>query len=148
MKKTSFMFLMVVGGLVACDESTGIPATPEPLAVSVQTRSPDQGEQVPAVTITGGVASVTMKVTRGGLCATRVEAGLSREPGDLTVVAHVSYDPAAVCLAVIRVVDYTGTISNLMAGSYRVRVFEEEAGTTRLLGSSVVSVSSSAIISL
>jgi hypothetical protein len=148
MKKTSFMFLMVVGGLVACDESTGIPATPEPLAVSLQTRSWTQGEPVRLVSITGGVAAVTMKVTRPGFCATRVEAGLSREPGDLTVVAHVSYNPAAICPAVITVLDYTGTISNLMAGSYRVRVFEEESGTTHLLGSAVVSVSSSAIISL
>ena len=147
------MYALVASGLVSCRDTTGLtqdakglteiaPATSEQLVVSAHERKPFWREPIPSVRISGGSGSVTIQVTRPGLCATVVDAGLSRAPGDLTVVARVSSDPAALCgPRLTHVVDYEGTITMLSAGAYRVRVFDAaRPNSPRLIGSATVSV--------
>lgn len=144
------MYALVASSLVACRDTTGLtviaPATSEQLAVSVHERRPNLRERVPTVRISGGTGSVTIEVTRPGMCATIVDAGLSRAPGDLAVVARVSSDPAALCGPILtHVVDYKGTITMLSAGAYRVRVFDAGwPNNPRLIGSATVSVTAPA----
>lgn len=151
MRKTLYMYALLASSLVSCRETTGLietaPETSEQLAVSVQDRTPNPGEPIPTVRISGGTGNVTIEVTRPGMCATVVVAGISRAPGDLAVVARVSSDPAALCAGPIftHVVDYKGTITLLSAGAYRVRVFDAAwPDSPRLIGSATVSVSAPA----
>jgi len=142
MKKNWSVSLLIGVALVSCDATDPIaPPTSEQLAVSVQHRQPGAGERVPTVRITAGEGTVTISVTRPGLCATLVDAGVSRGPRDLAVVARVSSNPAAQCALITsaNVVDYSGTIASLPGGVYRVRVFEAEgSGQARLIGSATV----------
>jgi hypothetical protein len=143
MKKTSYFCLLLATGLVACHDSTGLnaPLATEPLAVSIQTRSPVQGESLPTVHISGGLGAVAIVVTRRGMCATRVDARINRSGQVLSVVSRVSSDPAALCAANVTVVDYQGTINVASGGSYIVRVFEAEGDNDpQLIGSAAVSV--------
>lgn len=151
MRKTLYMYALLASSLVSCRETTGLiaiaPATTEQLAVSVQERRPILGEPIPTVRISGGTGNVTIEVTRPGMCATVVVAGLSRAPGALAVVARVSSNPAALCAGPIftHVVDYKSTITSLSAGAYRVRVFDAEwPNSPRLIDSATVSVSAPA----
>lgn len=158
MRKTFYMYALVASSLVACRDTTGLtreisgltaiaPATSEQLAVSIHERTPYLGEPIPTVHISGGTGSVTIEVTRPGMCATVVDAGLSRAPGDLAVVARVGSDPAALCAGPIftHVVDYKGTITLLSAGAYRVRVFDAAwPNNPQLIGSATVSVTAPA----
>lgn len=145
MKQNLSMWVLMSVGLISCDTTDPIaPPTSEQMAVSVQHRTSAPGEQVPTVRITGAQGTVTVAVTRRGMCATLVDAGISRAPGELAVVARVSSNPAALCalLNVETVVDYSGTISSVPGGLYRVRVFEAEGGgSPRLIGSATVTAS-------
>ena len=87
-----------------------------------------------------------MVVTQRWMCGARVTAGVNRAPGELAIVVRqILPDSSVVCAPMIVVLDYTGTISGLSAGSYRVRVFEAQSNTrSRLLGSATVSVSTPA----
>jgi len=143
MKETSYLCLLLATALIACRDTTGpiAPLATEPLAVTVQTRGPVQGEPIPAVHISGGLGAVAVAVTRYGMCATRVDARVNRSGQVLSVVSRVSSDPAALCLAMITVVDYQGTIKVSSGGSYLVRVFEAEGDNDpKLIGSAAVSV--------
>ena len=151
MNRSLSLRLLLVVGLISqasCSELLTAPRTSEILPVSVQTRSPVAGEVVPTVRISGGMGYVSVRVTTTGACATLVSAGVSRRANELSVVAHVGPNPAALCAAVIRVLvaDYEGTINAVAPGTYRVRVFEAFAdGEPKLIGSSAVSVTSPGI---
>lgn len=141
MKTTSFVYLLAAGSFLSCDGTITAPPTSEDLAVSVVHRNPIQGEQLPTVRILGGQNSVSVQVSRPGMCATLVEAGVSREPRELAVVARVSSNPAALCALIVSVVDYAGTITAVPGGTYRVRVFEGVGDNTpQLIGSATVAV--------
>ena len=139
--------VLLLGGLLSqtsCNEPLTAPSTSEILSVSVQTRSPNMGEPVPTVRISGGMAHVAVSVTRPAMCATIVSAGVSRRGDELAVVAHVSPNPAALCINDLQpfVVDYGGIINSVNPGTYRVRVFEAVADDEpKLIGSGTVSVS-------
>jgi hypothetical protein len=139
--------LLLVGGLLSqasCSEPLTAPATSEILQVSVQTRSPNVGEPVPTVRISGGMEYVAVSVTRQAMCATIASAGVSRRGDELAVVARVGTNPAAECAIDVPpfVVDYGGIINSVNPGTYRVRVFEALAdGEPKLIGSGTVSVS-------
>lgn len=147
MNYSSSLPLLLVGGLLSqtsCGEPLTAPATSEILPVSVQTRSPNTGEIVPTVRASGGMGYVAVSVTRQAMCATIVTAGVSRVGDALAVVARVSSNPAAMCIAGVQtmVVDYGGIINSVNPGTYRVRVFEVVAdGEPKLIGSGTVSVS-------
>jgi hypothetical protein len=75
------------------------------------------------------------------MCATIVHAGLSRSPNELAVVARVSANPGAMCIAMESFIDYSGTITSLAPGNYRVRVFEAEGDRdAKLIGFATVTV--------
>jgi len=139
--------VLLVGGLLSqtsCNEPLTAPSTSEILPVSVQTRSPNTGEIVPTVRISGGMEYVAVSVTRQAMCATIVSAGVSRRGDELSVVARVGANPAALCAmgSSTFVVDYGGIINSVNPGTYRVRVFEAVAdGEPKLIGSGTVSVS-------
>jgi hypothetical protein len=120
------------------------PPTTETIAVTVVTRSPDAGEVYPSLEVIPGAGTISFKVTRQALCQTIVTAGLNRTDHALSIVSHVSSDPAAFCLAnpaVVQLVDYSGTIAVAEAGRYGVRVFEGEQGRDPVLvGSGTVLV--------
>ena len=147
MEYSSSLRLLLVGGLLSqtsCGEALTAPATSEILPVSVHTRSPNAGEIVPTVRVSGGMGYVAVSVTRPAMCATIVSAGVSRRGDELAIVAHVAPNPAALCAAVVQtlVVDYGGIINSVKPGTYRVRVFEAVAdGEAKLIGSGTVSVS-------
>ncbi len=150
MRRTFSVYALVACSLVSCRDTTGLtefaPATSEQLAVSVNERKPFPFEPIPSVHISGGSGRVTVQVTRPGMCATVVEAGLHRSAGELAVVARASSDPAALCSGPIftHVVDYKGTITMLSAGAYRVRVFDAAwPNNPQLIGSATVSVTAS-----
>jgi hypothetical protein len=151
MKHTSYLPLLLVSTVLSqasCRGDPTAPPTSEILPVSVQTRLAIPGEAIPTVRITGGQGNITIQVTTVGMCATVVDAGISRAPHGLAIVAHVSPNPAAICIAMVqaKAADYQGTITSLSAGSYRVRVFEGLFGATpRLIGSAVVTVSRPAV---
>jgi hypothetical protein len=87
---------------------------------------------------------VAVSVTRQAMCATIVSAGVSRRGDELSVVARVAPNPAALCISDLQtfVVDYGGIINSVRAGTYRVRVFEAVAdGEPKLIGSGTVNVS-------
>ena len=146
MEYSSSLRLLLVGGLLSqtsCGEALTAPATSEILPVSVHTRSPNAGEIVPTVRVSGGMGYVAVSVTRTAMCATLVSAGVSRGANELAVVAHVGPNPAAMCASVLQtqVVDYGGIINAVGAGTYRVRVFEAILdGAPKLIGSATVSV--------
>jgi hypothetical protein len=77
------------------------------------------------------------------LCATLVQAAVKRSVGEIDVVSHVSSNPTALCgpTSASVVVDYTGTVSSLSPGPYRIRVFEGVADRTpEFIGSVSVTV--------
>jgi hypothetical protein len=121
------------------------PATSEALPVVVTGRVAVQGETVPAVHVVSGNI-LLVRVTTHAACATIVTAGIKRTPGEITVVSHVSGSPVANCAPVAGlVVDYSGTIDGLAAGTYRVRVFEGQGdGTPTFIGSAVATISPAA----
>ena len=151
MNYSSSVRLLVAVGLLSqasCSDSLTAPRTSEILPVSVQTRSPVAGEVVPSVRVSGGMGYVSVSVTTTGTCATMVSAGVSRGFNELTVVAHVGPNPAALCAAVLQflVADYHGTITAVAPGTYRVRVFEAFADNApKLSGSGMVSVTSAGV---
>jgi hypothetical protein len=122
--------LLVASG---CRSSDAVaPAASEPLPVSVSTRVAAQNELIPTIHASPGAGSVTISVTRGAMCATLVSAAVSRGVGQIDIVSKVSANPAANCAAtaVRQVVDYSGTVRSLSAGTYRIRVFEGEGDRT------------------
>jgi hypothetical protein len=147
MKHTLYLLFVLVSSvlsLASCRGDPTAPPTSEILPVSVQTRSVIPGEVIPSVRISGGQGNVTIQVTTVGMCATLVDAGVSRAPHELAVVTHVGSNPAALCAAVVeaRATDYQGTITSVSEGTYRVRLFEGIADATpRLIGSAIVIVS-------
>jgi hypothetical protein len=147
MKHTSYFPLLLVSTVlsqVSCGGDPTAPPASEVLPVSVQTRLAIPGEAIPTVRISGGQGNITIQVTTIGMCATVVDAGISRRVHDLVIVSHVSPNPAAACIAMVqaKAADYQGTITSLSEGSYRVRVFEGLFGAPpRLIGSANVTVS-------
>jgi hypothetical protein len=139
------LFLSV--SLISCREPAPLPlpSTSEQLALSIQP-NPAGGDPLPRVRISAGSGSVSIVVTQRWMCGGQVTAGVNRAPGDLAVVVRqLMPDSSVVCAPMIAVLDYTGTITGLSAGSYRVRVFEAQSNTrSRLLGSRTVSVSTPA----
>jgi hypothetical protein len=146
--KHTLLFPLLIASTALSQASCGgdptAPQTSEILPVSVQTRLAIPGEVIPTVRISGGQGNVVIQATTVGVCATVVDAGVSRGPHELSIVSHVSPNPAAICIAMVQpyVADYVGTIGSLAEGSYRVRVFESSFGVKpRLIGSAVVTVS-------
>jgi len=148
MKRVWLVKLVLFGCLIACREPRGVllPSTSEQLALSMQPNIIAGDAQLPSVRISAGRGSVTMVMTRRWVCGGQVLAGVNRAPRDLAIVVRqVSPDSLLVCTLMIAVLDYTGTITGLPAGSYRVRVFEAQSNNrSRVLGSATVSVSSPA----
>jgi hypothetical protein len=147
MKHTLYLPLLLVSTLISQASCVGDPTAPptsEILAVSVQTRLAIPGEAIPSVRISGGQGNVTINVTTVGMCATVVDAGVSRGPHELAIVTHVGPNPAALCAAILeaRAADYQGTITSVPEGTYSVRLFEGIGDATpRLIGSAIVVVS-------
>jgi hypothetical protein len=139
----AILFLSI--SFVSCREPAPVllPSTSEQLALSIQP-NPAGGDPLPRVRISAGSGSVSIVVTQRWMCGGRVTAGVNRAPGDLAIVVRQILDSTAVCAPMIAVLDYTGTITGLSAGSYRVRVFEAQSNGSRLLGSATVSVSTPA----
>jgi hypothetical protein len=138
-----FLLVSAVFSQASCGDPTA-PQTSETLPVSVQTREAVPGEAIPSVHISGGQGNVTIQVTTVGMCATVVDAGVSRTPHELAIVTHVGSNPAALCAAILqaRAADYQGTITAVSEGTYRVRLFEGIGDATpRLIGSANVIVS-------
>jgi hypothetical protein len=146
MKGVLLTILFLSVSLISCREPAPVllPSTSEQLALSIQP-NPAGGDPLPRVRISAGSGSVTMVVTQPWVCGGRVTAGVNRAPGDLAIVVRQILDSSVVCVPMIAVLDYTGTITGLSAGSYRVRVFEAQSNSrSRLLGSTTVSVSTPA----
>ena len=138
---------LAVAALVAlgCRSSELVaPDASEPLPVSVQHRTAAQGEATPTIHASAGVGSITLRVTRHALCATLVSAAVNRGVGEIDVVSQLWNNPSALCAATIpanHLVDYTGVVSSVTAGTYRIRVFEREGyGPTKFIGSTSVTV--------
>jgi type IV pilus biogenesis protein CpaD/CtpE len=121
-RRRSVLLLAVVGMQVACTDPI-VPETTEPLALTVETRPPVAGERLPAIDVTGLAGAVRVRVARSDLPCAVADATVRRTSGALTVVAHVSGNPAALC-AGGSVVEYSSVIDELPAGFYRVRVYE------------------------
>jgi hypothetical protein len=147
MKSVLLTVLFLSVSLISCREPAPVllPSTSEQLALSMQPNRTG-GDPLPRVRISAGSGSVTMVVTQRWMCGGRVTAGVNRAPGDLAIVVRqILPDSSVACALMIAVFDYTGTITGLSAGSYRVRVFEAQNNTrSRLLGSATVSVSTPA----
>ena len=146
MKGVLLTILFLSVSLISCREPAPVllPSTSEQLTLSIQPNHAG-GDPLPRVRISAGSGSVTMVLTQRWMCGGRVTAGVNRAPGDLAIVVRqILPDSSAVCAPMIAVLDYTGTITGLSAGSYRVRVFEALSNGSRLLGSATVSVSTPA----
>jgi hypothetical protein len=97
----------------------------EPLTLSVRHRAPVAGERLPKVRVEPAAGALHIRVERAALCDTQARATIARSRTALRVVARVSANPAANCTPNInRVVEYTGVISGLAPGRYRVWLFE------------------------
>jgi hypothetical protein len=135
---------IILGVAPSCRSSEPVaPSASEPFPVSVQTRIAAQSESIPTIHASAGTGSVTIRVTRGAMCATLVSAAVNRGVGEIDVVSQVSANPAANCAAspIREVVDYSGTLNALSPGTYRIRVFEGEGdGTPKFIGSASVRV--------
>ena len=144
MKGVLLTILFLSVSLISCREPAPVlvPSTSEQLPLSVQP-NPVGGDPLPRVRISAGSGSVSIVVTQRWMCGVRVTAGVNRAPGDLAIVLRqLMPDSSVVCVPMIAVLDYTGTITGLSAGSYRVRVFEAQSNNrSRLLGAATVSVS-------
>jgi hypothetical protein len=82
-----------------------------------------------------------MRVTRAGLCATIVSAGVKREIGGLAIVTRVSSNPGIFCIDSFQVVDYAATVFSLPSGKYRIRIFEaQEDGKPQEISTGIVTV--------
>jgi hypothetical protein len=146
MKSVLLTVLFLCVSLISCREPAPmlLPSTSEQLDLSILP-NPAGGDPLPRVLISAGSGSVSVVVTERWMCGGRVTAGVNRAPGDLAVVLRQVLDSTVACAPMIAVLDYTGTITGLSAGSYRVRVFEAQSNTrSRLLGSATVSVSTPA----
>ena len=145
MKSPLFLRLLLIVGFLSqtsCGDNPIAPKTSEPLPVTVQTRAAAPGETVPTVQISGGGGSLTVRVTRGALCATIVTAGVKREIGGFAIVTRVSSHPGIFCIDSFQVVDYQATIFSLPSGKYRVSVFEAvEDGKAQQISTGIVTVS-------
>jgi hypothetical protein len=145
-RSVSVLSVLIITLLVAPGCRTSEPVSPsatEPLPVSVRTRTAAQRELIPTINAVPGAGSVTIRVTRGAMCATLVRAAVNRGVGEIDLVSQVSADPTANCapIPVRQVVDYTGTVDSLSAGAYRVRVFEGEGdGPPKFMGSASITV--------
>jgi hypothetical protein len=143
MKQTLYAYVM--GGialvlLISCRTGElAAPSVSEQLTISARTRPAIPNEQVPAIKVSGGATTISFQVTRAGVpCAAVVDAGLSRNQHELSVVARVWADPLIDCIAPAQrnVVDYGATILVIDPGPYLVRIFEGNGNETpRLIGS-------------
>ena len=146
----SVLSVLAITLLVApgCRSSEPVaPNASEPLPVSVQTRTAAQSDLIPTIHASPSAGSVTIRVTRGAMCATLVSAAVNRGVGEVDVVSRISADPTANCAPIParEVVDYTGTVNSLSAGTYRIRIFEGEGDRTpKFIGSASVTVPSPA----
>jgi hypothetical protein len=147
MKSVLLTVLFLSVSLISCWEPAPVlhPSTSEQLALSMQPNRTG-GDPLPHVRISAGSGSVTMVVTQRWMCGGRVTAGVNRAPGEIAIVVRqILPDSSVACALMIEVFGYTGTITGLSAGSYRVRVFEAQSNTrSRLLGSATMSVSTPA----
>jgi hypothetical protein len=147
MKRMLLTILFLSVGLISCREPAPVlpPSTSEQLALSVQP-NPVDGDPLPRVRISASAGSVSIVVTQRWMCGVMVSAGVNRTSGDLDIVVRqLMPDSSVVCVPMVAVLDYTGTIAGLSAGSYRVRVFEAQNNSrSQLLGSATVSVSTPA----
>jgi hypothetical protein len=119
---------------------TGLEPIP---AQVVQHRTAGTGERLSGVDVSGGIGAVTVRVTTRALCATLVSAQANQSGDEINVVSRVTPNPAANCAPIPAnaVVDYVSTVSDVAAGSYRVRVFEGRGRSEpKLIGSKMVSV--------
>lgn len=146
MKSVLLTVLFLCVSVISCREPAPVllPSTSEQLALSIQP-NPAGDDPLPRVRISAGSGGVTVVVTERWVCGGQVTAGVNRAPGDLSIVLRQVLDSTVICAPMIAVLDYTGTITGLSAGSYRVRVFEAQSNNrSRLLGSETVSVSTPA----
>ena len=149
MKQTLYTWVIGSAALVlqvSCSAGElSAPPVSEQLTISVRTRPAIPDEPVPAIKVSGGATSISFQVTRAGVpCAAVVDAGLSRNQHELSVVARVWADPLIDCVAPTQrnVVDYGATILVIDPGPYLIRIFEANGNATpRLIGSGSARVS-------
>jgi hypothetical protein len=144
--KSVLLTVLFCVSLISCRKPVPmlLPSTSEQLELSILP-NPAGGDPIPRVHISGGSGSVTVVLTERWICGGRVTAGVNRAPGDLAIVLRQVLDSTVACAPMISVLDYTGTITGLSAGSYRVRVFEAQSNDrSRLRGSATMSVSTPA----
>jgi hypothetical protein len=119
------------------------PPGSEPLAVATTNRPALPGEFLPVAQVAGGASTIEFIVKREGFCM-YVDATLSRESHDLSVIGRAYVEPADCAAAATRrsVIEYRGTIRVIEKGDYQVRIFDAEGnGTPHLVESTVVKVS-------
>jgi hypothetical protein len=117
------------------------PAATEPLTVTVITRKPIAGESLPNAHVAAAPGAVAIDVTLSGGCLPIVEARVSRTAGVIAVVGRVYGNALADCAPIPQVTVYSGLISNVAAGVYRIDIFDADADATpRYLSSTVVTV--------
>ena len=109
--------------MVGCSEPVA-PDVTQPISVTHQQRLASGDTKVPALSVTALPGAIGFTVTSRAVCG-RVEAGISRVGREIAVIANLFSEPAWLCVDLTNwVVDYSGTISDLSPGTYRVKVFE------------------------
>ena len=125
--------MVVVAALgAACGSSDGptarasqLPAD-DPLALSVQHRLARTPERLPDVMVVGAAGALQFRVARQALCATLASGRAGVNDREVTIVATVSPNPAALCTPRLDglVVEYSGVVGLLAPGPYTVYVWE------------------------
>ncbi|MEO5588778.1 MAG: hypothetical protein ABIS03_04260 [Gemmatimonadaceae bacterium] len=110
-------------GMVGCSEPVA-PDVTQTISITSQQRLAIGATNVPALGVTAQPGAISFTVTSRAVCG-KVEAGISRIGGEIAVTANLFSEPAWLCVDLTNwVVDYSGTISDLSPGTYRVKVFE------------------------
>jgi hypothetical protein len=134
--------LLVQSGCASSDLIA--PKVSEALAITMVNRAPEPGETIPSIHVLAGPLINVRVTTQPVSCLSIVTAGIKRAPTEITIVSHVTADPAVACLAAVtnQVLDYSGSINGLALGTYRIRVFEAKGDQPpRFIGSVVASTS-------
>lgn len=146
----SVLLAAVVVTMVGCN---GQPFAPddrnlEPLAVFATQGSRTAGdeERIPDFQVTSSRNLISVHVATHAVCGTAIiNAGISRQNGEINVVARLSSGPLADCgvIPFRSVSDYRFTVSVTPDARYKVNVFEARgAEAPELVGSKSINVAS------
>ena len=128
--------------LAACRSYPSAPDVADrPIALTVVTRDPRAADRLPALQVTGAAGAVRFHVARPAFCATLADGRAGVRGQEVTIVATVAGNPAALCIGGALVVEYSGEVAGLARGRYTVHVWEAVAdGPPRSLGTATVEV--------